>query len=119
MIGINGILDNLKWFSPLREPSCDEKHHKRKKEAFLKAFDVDELVKILGDKDINMSPRERELFVATIFTVRRSQIRLYNQNYFDKINMLDPVYNRIRGLEEEITQLKIRLDKLEQGTQNE
>ncbi len=122
MIGINGVLNRFKEIAPQDEPACTKEHHEYKKETVINAFAVDELVNIFQDEVLDLYPRERELLLLNTLYVRRAMVRFINSRYFDDINLIAPVHNKVRNLEgqlakahQQLHQQEQRLNQLEQA----
>ena len=120
MSGIKSfIFQRITKIAPFDEPVCTDDHHARKKEAIHQAVDINEMEKILSDKEINFSQREADLFTATVFLVRRAMVRLLNSRYFDDINLIIPIYRRITDLERDVKQLKAELARIKAEQSND
>jgi len=118
MIGINGVFKRFLQIVPLAEPSCTKEHHDYKKEAINEAFDQDELLKVLADKVLDLYPRERELMTLNTIYIRRAMVRILNSRYFDDINLIGPVFDRVAKLENVVAGQGQHLQKIEQRLQN-
>lgn len=117
MIGINGVLTRFKEIAPLDEPACTKEHHEYKKETVTDAFAVEELVNIFQDEVLDLYPRERELLLLNTLYVRRAMVRFINSRYFDDINLIAPVHNKVRDLESKLAQAQEQLRQQEQRLQ--
>lgn len=117
MIGINGILNRFRELLPMNEPSCDKEHHERKRETITEAFDVDELVGIFKDEILELQPREQELLLLNTLYVRRAMVRVINSRYFDDINLIAPVYDKVRHQERQLAEMQTQLRQQEERLQ--
>lgn len=107
----------FKEIAPLQEPTCDTDHHERKRETITEAFDIVELAKILVNEKIAFTEREQDLCLLNMFYVRRAMVRVINSRYFDDINLIAPVYDKVRHQERQLAEMQTQLRQQEERLQ--